>query len=121
MSYIVEIVRPIAKSEVQALVAGDPELVVTAEGEHWIDIAWSTGESTELFALAQGRLTLTTPSDAAFAKGQKIAERLGAAVIGEEDEVPVRPATQGSASVRSAWAGWPILVVALAALLVWKW
>ena len=121
MSYVVEIIRPIAKSEVQALVAGDPELAVTAEGEHWMDIAWSRGESTELFVFAQGRLTLTTPSDAAFAKGRKIAESLSAAVIGEEDEVPIRPATRGSTSVRSAWAGWPVLVLVLAGLLVWKW
>jgi hypothetical protein len=121
MSYVTEIIRPLTKSELQAVVAEDAELAVLTEGETSMEVGWSGGERRPLLFLAQGRLTLTSPDDAAWAKAQEIARKLGAIVIGEEDDLPVRAPAQGSASVRSGWVGWPVLVVVLVALLIWKW
>jgi hypothetical protein len=122
MSYIVEVLRPIQKEEVAAVVREDSEMSVIAEGKNWIDFAWSRGEEHAVFNFAQGRISVTTPDEGAWEKAHVMAQRLGAAVIGEEDDLPNRPQTRsGVFAGRSTWIGWPILVVVLAALLAWKW
>ena len=122
MSYIVEILRPIQKEEVAALVREDSEMSVIAEGTNWIDFAWSRGEAHAVFNFAQGRISVTTPGDEAWEKARVMAQRLGATVIGEEDDLAGRPqAGAGVLAGRSTWIGWPVLVVVLGALLAWKW
>lgn len=45
MSYLVEVIRPIRKEEVVALVHADGELSVVAEGDSWVDVSWTRGEA----------------------------------------------------------------------------
>lgn len=122
MSYLVELLRPIRKDELLAIVDDDAELSVVAEGDDWLAIAWSRGDEQALFNFARGRLSLSTPSQAAAEKSCSLAERLGAIVLGEEDGAPSRPAMPpGIFAGRSSWIGWPVLVIILTALLAWKW
>lgn len=122
MSYLVELLRPIRKDELLAIVGDDSELSIVAEGEDWLAIAWSRGDEQALFNFARGRLSLTSPSRAAGQKSCALAERLGAIVVGEEDGLPSPPAMpSGIFAGRSSWIGWPVLVIVLTALLVWKW
>ncbi len=122
MSYVVEVIRPIQKKEVLTLIHDDAELTIIAEGENWIDFTWSRGGGQVMFNFAQGRISVTTPGEEAWAKAQALAERLEAAVIGEEDDLPNRrEIKQGLLAGRSTWIGWPILVVLLGGLLAWKW
>jgi len=122
MSYIVEVIRPIGKEEVVALVRTDNELSVLAEGENWADIAWFRGDEHAVLNLAQGRITVSTPGKGAWEKTQAIAQLLHAAVVGEEDDLPNRPeARPGVSGARSTWIGWPVLVFLLGAMLAWKW
>lgn len=122
MSYVVEVIRPIRKEEVVDLIPNDSELSIVAEGENWLDVLWSRGREQAVFHFAQGRITATTPNEAAWTKIQSLAQRLGAAVIGEEDDLPNRPALKpGVFAGRSTWIGWPLLVFLLGAMLAWKW
>ncbi len=122
MSYVVEVIRPIQKDEVLTLIHDDAEMSVIAEGENWIDFAWSCGAEQAIFNFAQGRISVTTPSEEAWSKAQVLAQRLEATVIGEENDLPNRPEIKrGILASRSTWIGWPILVVLLGVLLVWKW
>ena len=122
MSYVVEILRPIRKEELLEVIEGDPELSIPRQGDAWVDVEWSREQEQELFTFAQGRIAVTTPDERAWEKAHKLARLLDAAVIGEEDEIPDRPDTEpGLFAGRSTWIDWPILVVTLAALLIWKW
>ncbi len=122
MSYIVEILRPIRKEELLAIVGSDSELAVLEEGDGWVDVRWARGDDRAVFTLAQGRISVTTPGDGAWEKAQAFARHLNAAVIGEEDEIPLRKEIKrGVFAGRSTWIGWPILVLVLLAMLIWKW
>jgi hypothetical protein len=71
--------------------------------------------------LSQGEITVTTPSDAARHKMIQLSKKLDAVVIGEEDNLPIRSQTgTGMFANRQTWIGWPIFVVVLSALLIWK-
>lgn len=86
MSYIVEVIRPIRKEEIVSLVRNDSELSIIAEGEKWVDVAWSRGDEQAVFNFAPGRISVTTPSEGAWEKTQALAQRLRAVVIGENSE-----------------------------------
>jgi hypothetical protein len=121
MSYVVEIVRPISKAEVVALASTDSELSIVAEGDEWADLIWKRGSAQALFSFAQSRITLTTPDDVVLEKAQGIAAKLGARVVGEEDQLRAPAVAGRGAHVRSSWAGWPFLVAVLLVLLLWRW
>lgn len=122
MSYVVEILRPIAAAEFVALVDADASLALLDRGDDWAEASWKDGDKAAIFTLAQGRVTITTPSHEAWDKAQEIARRLDARVIGEEDEfAPSRPVDPDLVADRSYNLGWPIVVIVLGGLLIWKW
>ncbi|MAT38787.1 MAG: hypothetical protein CL946_04205 [Ectothiorhodospiraceae bacterium] len=89
MSYIVSIVRegsPITVEEFHALTSGDERF--TALDEERTAFEWRQPESkrADHFALSEGAIDVTTPSDAALEKMQSMALELGARIIGEEGE-----------------------------------
>jgi len=123
MSYLVAIKRVISVAELAALVEADKSLRITRQDEDTLDLLWSSDSGEGFFQLVHGDLQSTTPSTAAAEKLAAIAIALGASVVGEEDLLP-RHGTQlqrGVFAGRSIWIGWPVLVLVLAALLVWRW
>ena len=122
MSYVVEIIRPIGKEEVLALVQADKELSVQASGGDWINISWTRDSYSDSIYYAQSRLTCTSPGSEAWEKLQELATKLNAEVIGEEDKIaPPLVGNQGIIHGRSTWVGWPVIVLVLVAALWWKW
>lgn len=122
MSYVVEVFRPVRAEEFLALAESDPELSVQEQGEGWLTVSWRKGGEEATFELAQGRISVTSPSDHAWAKACELAGQLGAEAVGEVEQAPLRSAPPGGgAAVRTLWLGWPVLVVVLAALLAWRW
>jgi hypothetical protein len=122
MSYVVEIFRPIRAEEFRALAEDDPELSVREQGDGWLTVSWRKGGEAAIFELARGRISVTSPSDPAWAKACELAGRLGAEAVGEAEQAPLRFAPPaGGAAVRALWLGWPVLVIVLAALLAWRW
>ena len=122
MSYIVSVKRVLTKPEVLALVVTDSSLAILREDADTLDITWSDGAEESLFQLVGGELQATTPSTAAANKLSHIAKLLDASVVGEEDLAP-SPSTlrPGVFSGRNTWIGWPLMVLILTALLVWRW
>lgn len=123
MGYVVAVKRAIGKREVVELASADSSLRVTREDNETLDLTWLDGMSDGFFQLVKGEIQATSPSAAAMAKLSSIAKSLGAEVVGEEDLVapPVLRGDAGVFSGRSTWVGWPVLVVVLSALLVWRW
>ncbi len=128
MSYIVSIKRLISKSDLLMAIDGDDEFAILSKDDNDAELVWTVGEERTTFYLAQGEIIATTPSDKAWEKMHPLAERLNAVVIGEENdlptfnEVPIWPEVkQGIFANRATWMGWPILVVVLLALLIWRW
>jgi hypothetical protein len=122
MSYIVEIIRPIKKEEVIRLAGADDSLVVDSEGEDWLELNWTGEKETANFSYSQSRLVVTTPTDEAYKKAKEIASLLNAEIIGEEEKIrDVTISDSGIIEGRSTWLGWPILVIILIILLLWKW
>jgi len=122
MSYIVSIKRPISKSDLLAAIEGDDQFSVVTDGDNDVTLAWLKGDERATFSLSQGEITVTTPSEHAWQKMDDLAGKLDAAVIGEEDDPPVHSNVEaGIFANRQTWIGWPVLVIILAALLIWKW
>ena len=122
MSHVVSVKRVLAKPEVLALVAADSSLGIVREDADTLDIVWSDGAEDSFFQLVGGELQAVTPSTAAANKLAEIAKSLGASVVGEEDLVPVPDTLRpGIFAGRSTWVGWPLMVLILAGLLVWRW
>jgi len=60
--------------------------------------------------------------DKALEKMKLLAEKLGATVIGEEDDLPIpEDIERGVFTNRVTWIGWPIMVIVLFVLLIWRW
>ncbi len=122
MSYIVSIKRPISKSDLLSAIEGNAQFSIVSQGDNYIDLLWKAGEESATFNLSQGEITVTTPSDKAWQKMNELSQKLGAVVIGEEDDLPIRSEIRtGVFANRQSWIGWPILVVVLSVLLIWKW
>ena len=103
-------------------IEGDEQFSIMSEGDNYIDLMWISGEESATFNLSQGEITVTTPSDEAWEKMNQLSKELGAVVIGEEDDLPIRcEVRRGVFANRQTWIGWPILVVVLSVLLIWKW
>jgi hypothetical protein len=123
MSYVVAVKRVISIAEIAALAKADSSLCITRQDEVTVDLLWAAGTEEGFFQLVHGELQCTTPSTAAAQKLAAIASALGATVVGEEDLIPLH-GTQPRPSVfagRSTWIGWPVLVLVLSALVVWRW
>ena len=128
MSYIVSIKRLIAKSDILIAIDGDDEFSILSTDDNNVELIWTAGEERTTFYLAQGEIIAHTPSDPAWQKLHQLADQLGAVVIEEENDlptrydVPIRPELQqGLFTNRETWIGWPVLVVVLLALLIWRW
>ena len=123
MSYVVAVKRIISMAEVLALVEADPSLRITRQDTDTLDVVWSLGSDEGFFQLVQGELQATTPSTPAALKLASLAEALSASVVGEEDLIPQSfpPIQRGVFAGRSTWVGWPLLVIILGVLLVWRW
>ena len=122
MSYFVEIIRPIRTEELLSVVEKDDSLSVLDQGENWIIFAWDSSGEHAKFDCSQGRISITSPTDSAWAKAEELAGILNASVIGEEDQLSkYRESYRGILNGRSTWIGWPILVVVLATALFWRW
>jgi hypothetical protein len=123
MSYICSVRRTIRKREFQALIEGDPSFRIESQNEHGLVAEWFHDGEVTIFVLSQGTIDVTSPSEAAYDKMQELARRLDAALIGEEEQfiVPRAPAKRGIFAGRTTWIGWPIIVVTLTILLIFKW
>ena len=122
MSYLFSIKRPITKADLLRAIDGDGEFSILSEDDASIDLVWFDVDETATFNLVQGEITVTTPSDNALEKMNHLAEALGAVVIGEEDDL-LMPANieRGVFTNRVTWIGWPIMVIVLSVLLIWRW
>lgn len=123
MSYIVSIRRTIQKQEFLSLIQHEPSFRVESQNDDCMVVEWTHGREQAFFVLSQGTIDVTTPSEAAFKKMEEIAARLEAEVIGEEEKfiVPKTPVKPGLFAGRVTWIGWPILVIILIILLIWRW
>ena len=123
MGYVVSVRRFIERQDVLDLVAADASLMLARDDEAFLLLHWRHADAVSEIRWAQGQLRATSPADAAWGKLEELAARLGARVLGEEDGAPPRrealPA--GHAAGRVTWLGRPVMVVALAALLAWRW
>jgi hypothetical protein len=122
MSYVVSIRRTIQKQEFLALIQNEPGFRINSQNEDCAVVEWTESNTNNtLFVLSQGCIDVTTPSVVAFTKLEEIAKKLNAEVIGEEDKfiVPQRSVRQLVGG--STWIGWPVLVIVLAGLLIWRW
>ena len=122
MSYFVEIIRPIRVEELLSIVENDITLSILDQGENWIVFSWADSEEQAEFDYSQGRISITSPNDSAWAKAEELASILNATVIGEEEQLSkYRETDSAILKGRSTWIGWPILVVILAVALFWRW
>ena len=93
MSYVVAIKRatPIAVEELREVVAGDPEFHIPAGdtlASDVLNVLWqpSPGDAAVGFVLSAGVIEVTTPSNSALRKMQRVASTLAARLIGEGGE-----------------------------------
>jgi hypothetical protein len=122
MSYFVEIIRPIRVAELLTIIENDITLSILDQGENWIVFSWADNEEQSEFDYSQGRISITSPTDSAWAKAEELASILNATVIEEEEQLSKYRKTDGDIlKGRSTWIGWPILVVILAVALFWRW
>jgi hypothetical protein len=123
MSYNVSIRRLIQKQEFLGLIQNQPAFRVESQDEDCAIVEWVQGEEITTFVLSQATIDATTPSEAAYEKMTEMAEKLNAEVIGEEEKfiVPRSSAKSGVVAGRSTWIGWPVLVIVLIVLLIWRW
>lgn len=123
MSYVVEVRRTIKMHELLAELGKDRAFRITRQDGDTLDIEWTDGDAVLELDFRKGLLSTTSPTDAAMRALSQLADRLGAEVVGEEDLIPLTN-TEVPRSVfagRTTWIGWPILVVVLACLLIWRW
>ena len=124
MSYIVSIKRPIQKHELLAAIEGSSEYTVVSETEDGIEMKYSNNnEQSEFLFLSQGEIQATSPSEDTYAALEKLAALLDAEVIGEEEKyfIPPSEIKRGIFANRDTWIGWPILVIVLTIMLIFKW
>jgi len=125
MSYVVEIRRTIAMTELLSALAGEPEFRITRQDAETLELEWGDGEAAQAIDFRKGQLSTTSPSDEAVRALARLAGRLGAEVVGEEDLIPRVGADveirRGVFAGRSTWIGWPVLVLVLSGLLAWRW
>jgi hypothetical protein len=123
MSYVVEVRRPIKIQELLVELGKDAAFQVLRQDADTLEFEWVSGESSTQADFRKGIVSTTSPSDEAFQMLSQLADRLGAEIVGEEDLVPLAYAEvrRGIFSNRSTWIGWPVLVLVLAGLLVWRW
>jgi hypothetical protein len=125
MSYVVDIRRTIPMTELQTALASDPAFRITRHDDETLDIEWSDKDEILEIDFRKGQLSATSPSDDAYRALCLLGERLGADVIGEEDLIPRSYASdeikRGIFANRTTWIGWPVLVLLLSGLLVWRW
>ena len=113
--------RTITKAELMRVIADDREFSVLAEGEAFVVIRWSNGEENAVFNLVQGEVTVGAPTSGAERKMNYLASRLEAEVIGDDENLPVGASGGGGAKLNVLRFAWPMLVVVLTALLIWRW
>jgi hypothetical protein len=123
MSYVVSIIRPIQKREFINLLDANPKFRIESQNDDCAVVRWSDGNESAMFVLSQGSIVVTSPSDTAFKQMQELAKKLNAEIIGEEEKfiIPQRPLRRGVFAGRATWIGWPILVIVLTILLIWRW
>ena len=118
MSYMMSIKRTISKADFMQVIEGDSEFSVMADGRAFTVLRWSNGKEHAVFNYAQGEISVGSPSDAVLAKMHALSKALQADLVGEEDDLP---AAGAGGSVSVTWIGWPIMVVTLLILLIWRW
>ena len=100
------------------VIEGDDEFSVMADGHSFAVLRWTNGNEHAVFNYTHGEITVGTPSPAVHEKMSALASTFQAELIGEEDDIP-NPGEKGSVDV--TWIGWPIMVVTLLILLIWRW
>lgn len=119
---MMSIKRTIQKADLLRAIEGDSEYSVLAEGNAFVVLRWTNGQDNAVFNLVQGEITVGTPSDAALRKMNHLADQFGADIIGKDENLPVQSSGDDDALDSSGtWYGWPIMVVTLLILLVWRW
>ncbi len=119
MSHMMSIKRTITKDEFMGAIEGDSEFSVMADGRAFTVLRWSNGVEHAVFNYTQGEITVGSPSEAVLAKMRYLADSFQAELVSEEEGM--MPAGDDEGDVRSTWIGWPIMVVTLIILLVWRW
>lgn len=114
--------RTIAKGDLMQAITGDSEFSVLAEGDAFAVIRWTNGQENAVFNLVQGEITVGSPTPGALAKMNALATQFGAEVVGGQEGVAGggRPndAEEDGGFMRLAW---PVVVVTLVLLLIWRW
>lgn len=105
------------------MIQDEPSFRIDSQNEDGVVVEWTHGTETTTFVLSQGVIDATTPAEAAYMKMEELAGKLKAEVIGEDEKfiVPRTPVGPGVFAGRVTWIGWPILVIALTILLIWRW
>ncbi len=122
MADTMSIKRTIAKADLLQAIQGDGEFSVLAEGNAFAVIRWTNGQENAVFNLVQGEITVGTPTPGALAKMNQLAAQFGAEVIGAEENLPVgsrqNSDDEGGGFMQMAW---PVVVLTLIMLLIWRW
>ncbi len=118
MSQMKSVKRTITRDEFMGAIEGDSEFSIMADGRAFTVVRWSNGIDHAVFNYTQGEIAVGSPSAGALAKMQYLADTFQAEIVGNEG---VAPAGDDEDSTTSTWIGWPIMVVTLLILLVWRW
>ncbi|MEM8484429.1 MAG: hypothetical protein AAF564_02715 [Bacteroidota bacterium] len=122
MADTMSIKRTIAKADLMQAIDGDGEFSVLAEGNAFAVIRWTNGQENAVFNLVQGEITVGTPTPGAMAKMNQLAAHFGADIIGAEENLPVGSRSDGEDGADGFMRlAWPLVVVTLVMLLIWRW
>lgn len=119
---MMSIKRIIPKADLLRAIEGDSEYSVLAEGNAFVVLRWSNGKDNAVFNLVQGEITVATPSQSAMNKMNQLADKFDANIIARDENLPVQSnGDNDTDGARSTWFGWPVMVVTLLILLIWRW
>lgn len=119
MSQIVTLKRKISTDELRQALKKIDSLSMDEEHDWGFTIEYEL-DSTSLVTFSNGELAANSPSDALFQDLETLASLLGAEVVLEDEVAMVHSAATSNAG-REIVLFWPVLIIVLFALLVWRW
>ncbi len=117
MSQVVTLKRTISGEQLAEALEDHPELRIAKKHDGGFQLAYGPDTQAHI-VFHNGELETTSPSEDLFLELEKLAQRLGAEMVLEEDE-PVPPRDCGK--VREFVLFWPVLCAVLLAMLIWRW
>ena len=119
MSQVVTLKRKISTADLQEALDHIENLSMGQEHEWGFDLDY-VKDSNCLVTFANGELEATSPSDELFIELEALAAQLGAEIVLEDDVAIVHSGEARNAG-REIVLFWPIVVLLLFGMLVWRW